>query len=419
MTAPANRMVSMTTAGLPQPAERPPVPPPIPQSLNRRSTLRLLGLGAGTVAVAAAGGSTWLATTGGVFSTGTGPAYAAWSEVTPAGRPLSLVRAAILAANAHNTQPWRFILTEDRIELFADMSRTIGTMDPLLREMHISLGCALENLVLAGPPNGLTATVDLMPEAGDARHIATVALTPAKTSRSALFEAIPDRHTNRNAYDTSRPVSSEQRESLNLLVDAPNTQLIWFATDAQKRSFSDLTIAATRAIIADRQQSADDYRWYRSGWRDIQRHKDGITIDPSGQSELIRAVSKLVPTSQQQNNNGWLSGTRDFQLPTASAFGALVVPDPHDPVARLRVGRIWQRLHLNAARSGLAVQPLCQIPERIDRETSAALTPEVSTAMAAMLPAGVHAIMTFRIGHPSAEALLSPRRPVADVVVHT
>jgi hypothetical protein len=28
------------------------------------------------------------------------------------------------------------------------MTRTIGAMDPLLRELHLSLGCALEHLVL-------------------------------------------------------------------------------------------------------------------------------------------------------------------------------------------------------------------------------------------------------------------------------
>lgn len=407
----------MTKADLEQPTEHRRLPPITSQPINRRSALRLLGLGAGSVAVGAAGGATWLATTGGVFSTGTGPAYAAWNEATPAGHPLSLVRAAILAANAHNTQPWLFTVTDDRIELFADLTRTIGMMDPLLRELHVSLGCALENLVLAGPPNGLATMVELMPDATDAAHIATITLAPARTAGSALFDAIADRHTDRNAYDTSRPVTSGQRAALDLLVDAPNTQLIWFSGVTERRAFSDLTITATKAIIADAQQAADDYRWYRSDWRDLQRHQDGITIDPSGQSELIRAVSKLVPTSQQQNNDGWLSGTRDSQLPTASAFGALVVPDPRDPVQRLLVGRIWQRLHLQATRSGLAVQPLCQIPERIDREASAGLDPEISSAMAAMLPDGVHAIMTFRIGHPSTDALPSPRRPVTDVVL--
>ena len=105
------------------------------QPLTRRAALQFLGLGTGVVAVAGAGGLTWLATSGGVFSTGTGPAYAAWTAAEPAGQPVNLVRAAILAANAHNTQPWLFTVAADRIELHADMSRTIGTMDPLLREM--------------------------------------------------------------------------------------------------------------------------------------------------------------------------------------------------------------------------------------------------------------------------------------------
>jgi hypothetical protein len=243
-----------------------------------------------------------------------------------------------------------------------------------------------------------------------------VSLTPVAASGSALFDAIAFRHTDRGAYDTTRPVTVQQRAALSAMVDVPDTQLVWFTTDAQKRTFSDLTIRATEAIIADPQQSADDYQWYRSNWHDVQQHRDGITIDPSGQSALIRAVSKLVPTTQKQSNDGWLSGTRDSQLPTADAFGALAVRDPHSPLQRLRAGRIWQRMHLAATTSGLAMQPLCQIPERIDRESSAGLSPDFTNAMAAMLPADTHAVMTFRIGHPTAAALLSPRRPIADVL---
>lgn len=36
------------------------------------------------------------------------------------------------------------------------------------------------------------------------------------------------------------------------------------------------------------------------------------------------------------------------QIPTASAFGALVTTDPLDPTTRLQAGRLWQRLHLTA-----------------------------------------------------------------------
>ena len=393
-------------------------------SIDRRSFLGIMGLGVGTLAVAGAGGLTWRAVDGGVFATGTGPAYAAWDQCRPSGQPaLGMVRAAVLAANAHNAQPWHFRVATDRIDLFADTSRGLGMMDPLRREMHISLGCAIENLTLAGPANGMAPTVSLLPNPADGTHIARVDLVRTKASESAsasasaLFAAIPNRHTNRAAYDTRRPVALHQLDALSSLVDSPDAELIWFTKAADKRAFGDLTIRATEAIIADPRQVADDFAWYRTDWQEIQARKDGITIDPSGQSPLIRALAKVLPVSRKQNNDGWLSGTRQTQIPTAAAFGALVVPDPLDPIQRLRVGRIWQRMHLSATTSGLGMQPLCQVLERIDLERSAGLPADFSTTMAAMLPARSHPIMTFRIGYPTSNALRSPRRPAADVIL--
>ena len=246
--------------------------------------------------------------------------------------------------------------------------------------------------------------------------------TPAcKRSLTSISEhpagvTITLRHTSRGAYDTARTVSNRQLDALHALAVASGTDLVWFTTPAQKQAFSDLTVRATKAIIADDQRAADDYRWYRSNWQDLQQHKDGITIDPSGQSGLIRAVSKLIPTTQQQNNDGRLSGTRDTQLPTAAAFGALTVTDRGDRAQLLHAGRIWQRMHLSASVAGLALQPLCQICERADRESSAGLAPEFTDAMATMLSTGTHPVMTFRIGYPVSASLASPRRPAADVI---
>jgi hypothetical protein len=382
--------------------------------LGRRGFLGMVGVGVGTLAVAGVGGLTWKAVEGGVFATGTGPAYAAWDALdAPGDRTLALVSAAVLAANAHNTQPWLFRVTPGRIDLFADTTRTIGAMDPLLRELDISLGCAVENLVLAGPAQGAATTVTLLPEPSDPTHIARVDLTATDAAASSLYAAIAKRHTNRGAYDTSRPVAQAQLDALGAL----GAELVWFTTDGEKSAFGELTLRATEAIIADRQQSADDYVWYRNSWDEIQTKKDGITIDPSGQTPLIRALSKIVPVSQQQNNDGWLQGMRTIQIPTAAAFGAIVVRDPADRTSRLTAGRAWQRMHLSATLDGLAVQPLCQVPERIDREASAGLPADFTPAMAALLPSGTHAIMTFRIGHPTMSALRSPRRPAADVVL--
>ena len=386
--------------------------------MNRRGFLGIVGLGVGTLAFAGAGGLTWRAVDGGVFATGTGPAYAAWDQLGPSGQgSLGMVRAGVLAANAHNAQPWHFRVATDRIDLFADRSRSLGTMDPLGREMHISLGCALENLALAGPANGKAPTVTLLPDLADRTHIARVDLVPTRPSASALFAAIPNRHTNRAAYDTARPVTQRQLDTFGELINVPEIELVWFTKAGDKRAFGDLTMRATEAIIADPRQAADDFAWYRTDWQEIQARKDGITIDPSGESLLIRDLAKVLPVSRKQNNDGWLSGTRGTQIPTAAAFGALIVRDPLDPIQRLCVGRIWQRMHLSATAQGLGMQPMCQVLERIDREQSIGLQTDCTTAMAAMLPARRHAIMTFRIGYPTTDALRSPRRPAKEVMV--
>jgi hypothetical protein len=133
----------------------------------------------------------------------------------------------------------------------------------------------------------------------------------------------------------------------------------------------------------------------------------------SDRSPFLRTYAKLLPISRAQNHDGSLSGPRD----TASAFGALVTTDSLDPTTRLQAGRLWQRLYLTVTDAGISLQPLCQIPERIDREQSARRRADIGITMAALLPTGQHPLMTFGIGHPTATALRSPRRPADDVLL--
>jgi hypothetical protein len=366
--------------------------------ITRRGFLTVLG----SLAVAGTGAATWRAADQGVFASGTGQAYAAWDEWNPPSSDvLGIVRAAILAANAHNSQPWSFRVSPTEISLVADTNRNIGAMDPLRREMDISLGCALENLTLAAQYRGRTPTVELRPDG------ALVHLGQSAPLTSPLFTAIPHRHTNRAAY-SERPVTLD---GLAALVDAP-IDLVW----PDKKAFSDLTVRATQAIIDDPDQSRDDYAWFRGDWHTLQSEKDGITIDASGQPALIRSAGKIMPASHDLNNDTWLTSTRDVQLPTAAAIGTFAVRDPLDPLVRLQAGRIWQRMHLWATSQGLAMQPINQIEERIDRERAAGLPPTFTTEMAALTPTGKHAIFSFRVGYPTMEALPSPRRRAEEVL---
>jgi hypothetical protein len=122
---------------------------------------------------------------------------------------------AILAASPHNTQPWLFKITNSSIELHIDTQRNVGALDPYLREEHIGMGCALENLMLAAPANGYAATAALLPgklgripAEPKPQLLARVNLTPGKSEENELYNAIPRRHTNRGPSSMAANVGS-------------------------------------------------------------------------------------------------------------------------------------------------------------------------------------------------------------------
>lgn len=371
---------------------------------------------------AGAAGLGWHAVRNGVFSSGAGVAYAPWRQWPPLPEEgaLGLVRAAVLAASPHNTQPWLFRVAGTRIELFADPARNIGTIDPFLREMHMGLGCALENLVLAARAAGHRTVLTLLPVGAEAAHAATLDLEGGEADASPLFVAIPHRHTNRGPYDTARPLGPELYKALAALgVDLPGVEVIWFTSNAQRRRIGELIVAATMAIIADRQQAADSAKWLRMSWDKVQRHRDGITVDAAGLPLLVRGAAKMLPElSPEESDAAWLEATQETHVATATGYGLLVVRNARDKVQRLQGGRLWQRIHLWAAANGLAVQPLNQMPERADREASLRAEPVYGAALRELVgDRAWQALMPFRIGYPVREALPSPRRAVEDVLL--
>ncbi len=73
------------------------------------------------------------------------------------------IRYATLAANSHNTQPWRFRISTGAIEIVPDFSRRIPVVDPDNHHIFASLGCAAENLALAAAARGQTGELRFEP----------------------------------------------------------------------------------------------------------------------------------------------------------------------------------------------------------------------------------------------------------------
>ena len=87
-----------------------------------------------------------------------------------------LLNYAVVAPSGHNTQPWRFRLTSDGVELRADRTRALPIVDPDDRELTMSCGAALGQLRLAIRHFGFTDVVELFPHASHANVLARVTL---------------------------------------------------------------------------------------------------------------------------------------------------------------------------------------------------------------------------------------------------
>jgi nitroreductase len=393
--------------------------------MQRRSFLK----GAGAITVLVAGGGVWRAYDQGVFSIEEGPAYEPWHNWrnnSPDG-PLVLVRAAILAASPHNTQPWLFKITSSRIELYLDTARNVGALDPYLREEHIGIGCALENLMLAAAANGYAATLTLVP--GKLKPIGTdprpnlvarVDLAASKREESELYETIPRRHTNRSPYQPEKPIPPRFMDELGSLgKDEAGVRLFLLTSAADRKKFTAISSAANTELYSDLEVERSSERWVRTKWGDVQKYRDGLTIDAFGLAPIAAAVSKIMPLSMFKRIASRTQKTAYSELMlSAPLIGVIGVRDRYDQEDSIRAGRIWQRLHLLATARGLAARPSNEAVEMIDHERSRGKEPRQAGLLAGILgDATWQPTFVFYMGYPMRIAPASPRRPIGDVVL--
>lgn len=396
-------------------------------SLTRR---RLLGAGS-TITLIAVAGIIWRGKERGVFSDAPREAYSPWdlwNAPDIEGTSLALAAAGILAASPHNTQPWIFRISDDRIELYADTSRNLGAFDPYLREMHIGLGCVVETMMHAAGPNGYRVALNIpagsllsLTERGPRVLVATLALSrlskPAEDD--ALYQAIPRRHTNRGPYERARGLPASAKMILMDVAEDENLQAFLFDDGDARARFDSAVIAATQEIIADREMEKASGAWMRESPDAILEHRDGLNLDTAGLAPWLTVAAKLLPSvSTEEAHKTWLAQTRDSQLPTAPLTGLIAVRDRYDRAQSLAAGRAWARMQLAATSLGFAMQPINQPIETIDRERQLGKKP-LSEARLADLTGDEswQPTFAFRAGYAAREAPESPRRSLKSVTL--
>ena len=309
------------------------------------------------------------------------------------------LQVACRAPSLHNTQPWRWVLTDRHLELFADPSRHAHSADGSGRQAMISCGAVLHHFRVAMAAAGWHTSVHRFPDPDDPLHLATVEFSPSPSvseDQKRHADAIMARRTDR--LPLAEPPDVEQLLSSLTVEDHGGAVRFDIVADDLRSALAEASSLTDTARLFD-----SDYHDELNWWTEQFVADDGIPI-----SALISApesdrvdIGRSFPVSSQPERRGDIGEDRSRILVVSSA------DDSRESV--LRCGEALSAALLEATLAGFATCTLTHITE----------LPSGRKVIAALIDADAIPQALIRIGlAPALEAAPppTPRRHVNDVL---
>jgi iron-sulfur cluster repair protein YtfE (RIC family)/nitroreductase len=312
-----------------------------------------------------------------------------------------LIRYAVLAPSSHNSQPWRFRLADDSVELLADRSRALPVVDPDDRELVMSCGAALFTLRVAIRHHGLDDEIELLPDEGDPDLLARIRLgkpRPPTRAEKLLFWAISSRHTNRSAFK-KRPVPETLLTELAQAAESEGAHLRVLERDEERNQLADLIAEGDKRQFADASFRRELAAWIHAGRGHT---NDGM---PAHALDIPGRFTPFAPLLVRTFDVGKGTAAHDRKIAERSpALAVLGTPDD-TPRDWLVGGQALARVLLRATQDDVSASFLNQPIEVAD----------LRAAVSRLAGVGVPQL-ALRLGYgPTVKA--TPRRPLSDVVL--
>jgi hypothetical protein len=204
-----------------------------------------------------------------------------------------LVECAIKAPSGHNTQPWKFENIDTGIIIHPDFKRALPVVDTENYELYISLGCALENLLIAAKQKGYKCQVKYPENATSFIVIDITKDDSGKGAHDILFNEIIKRQVTKSKYN-DKPLSNDVLQQLSSCFNFEGVSLRILNSKKNYETIIPLIIEANNLQFNNKDFLNELVYWIRFSKNEVEKRKDGIWSATMGMPGLGRFFGSLV-----------------------------------------------------------------------------------------------------------------------------
>jgi nitroreductase len=259
------------------------------------------------------------------------------------------------APSLHNSQPWRWVVEDTKMHLWADPRRMLHATDHTGRELTLSCGAVLDHFRVAMAAAGWDSATERLPDPSEPDHLATLQFRPAEAVTEAQQQrvaAILRRRTDRLPF--AAPAAWPALESALRRAVLPYEVMLDVVADDARPTLAEAS-QLTEALRRYDTSYLSELRWWTSPFDSDATHVPESALVSSSEAARVDVARAFPPAG----------GGRRRAAIDHDHSKILVLSTPHDDdrLDVLRCGEALSAVLLECTMAGMATCTLTHMTE--------------------------------------------------------
>ncbi|MCJ7757941.1 MAG: nitroreductase family protein, partial [Gillisia sp.] len=289
--------------------------------------------------------------------------------------------------------------------IFPDYERVIPVADPDNHELFISLGCALENLIIAAGHFGYHTHIEMKMDDPFKESIRVEFSSGNNQNYDQLFENIEIRQSTRSKYNKAL-IPPADIEKLNEAGNQDQVLFLLFTESVQIEPVIEITKKATVLQLSKKEFIKELMQWIRFNRKTAENTGDGLYSGAIGSPSVPKWLGKLFLNLSYDPKR---EARKNVNLMKNSSGILIFIAKENNKEAWVNLGRSFQRVGLTATSLNINHAHINSACEEISARKKLAevlqLNPEEQP------------LLIIRIGY-SEKRPYSFRRPLKEVLIN-